>query len=100
MAPKEDSIPELNRVIHERIRLGIMSILSAHEAKTFTELKELLKTTDGNLSVHGRILEDSGYIKSEKAFVDRKPLTVFYITAKGKKAFMDYLVKLKEIIRQ
>jgi DNA-binding MarR family transcriptional regulator len=100
MMKKEENLLDLNKIIHERIRLGIMSALSTRETMTFTELKELLNATDGNLSVHARILEDNSYIKSEKDFVNRKPLTIFKITPKGKKEFMDYLAKLKEIIKQ
>ena len=99
MAPKEENPLELNKVIHERIRLGIMSVVSARESITFTELRQTLNTTDGNLSVHARILEQNGYLKVEKEFVNRKPLTIFRITAKGKKEFVNYLVKLKEIIK-
>jgi len=97
---KEENPLDLNKVIHERIRLGIMSALSTRETMTFTELRELLNTTDGNLSVHARLLEENGYLKSEKKFVERKPLTVFWITASGKREFMDYLAKLKGIIKQ
>ena len=97
---KEENPFDLNKIIHERIRLGIMSALSTRETMTFTEIRELLKTTDGNLSVHARLLEENGYIKSEKKFLDRKPLTVFRITATGKKEFMGYLSMLKGIIKQ
>lgn len=97
---KEENPLDLNKVIHERIRLGIMSALSTRETMTFTELRELLSTTDGNLSVHARILEENGYIKSDKKFVGRKPLTVFRITASGKREFMNYLLMLKVIIKQ
>lgn len=97
---KEENLLDLNKIIHERIRLGIMSALSTRETMTFTELRKLLNTTDGNLSVHARILEDNSYLKSEKEFVNRKPLTIFKITVRGKKEFMDYLAKLKGIIKQ
>jgi DNA-binding transcriptional ArsR family regulator len=100
MSAKEQNPLDLNKVIHERIRLGIMSVLSASEEVSFNELKEKLATTDGNLSVHARVLEDAGYIKIEKKFVERKPLTAFRITGKGKKEFVEYLAKLKDIIKK
>ena len=100
MGKKEETALDLNKIIHERIRLGIMSVCATRGIVSFTELKKILKTTDGNLSVHARILEESGYLKSEKKFVKRKPLTLFRVTARGKKEFMSYLIKYKEIIRR
>lgn len=92
-------VGRLNAVIHERARLGIMSVLAARPATTFTELKRLLDLTDGNLSVHLRLLEKSGYVDIEKKFVDRKPQTTVRISRKGRLAFEHYVQVLGEIVR-
>lgn len=89
---------ELDRLIHERIRLGILSALAANESLTFGELKGILKTTDGNLSVHARKLEEAGYIKVTKAFEDRKPKTEYRLTPKGRRALEVYLNQMAEIL--
>ena len=91
-------VSRLNAVIHERARLGLMSVLAARRAATFTELKALLDLTDGNLSVHLRILEKSGYVEIEKKFVERKPQTAVRISRKGRIAFEHYLSVLGEIV--
>jgi DNA-binding MarR family transcriptional regulator len=88
-----------DRLIHERIRLGIMSALSVNRTMSFTELKELLKTTDGNLSRHARKLEDAGYIGCKKKFTDRIPKTEYSITAKGKRRFDKHLEHMEALIR-
>ena len=93
-------VSRLNAVIHERARLGIMSVLAARPASTFTELKSLLDMTDGNLSVHLRLLEKSGYVEIAKKFVDRKPLTTVKISRKGKIAFEHYVQVLEEIVKR
>src|SRR5690606_41417651 len=85
---------DFDRLIYERIRLGIMSALSVNESMTFNELKELLKTTDGNLSVHGRKLEEAGYIACRKSFSARVPKTEFSLTPKGRRVFERYLNQL------
>ena len=90
----------LNAIIHERARLGIMSCLAAQPALTFTELRAYLDMTDGNLSVHLRLLERAGYIGLDKEFVDRKPRTTVRITRKGKLAFEHYVEVLEEIVRR
>ena len=90
---------DLDPVIHTRIRLGILSALSAAGAMSFNELKETLQTTDGNLSVHARKLEDAGYVSAAKSFVDRMPLTTYKLTVAGKKALADYLDQMEAIIR-
>lgn len=90
---------ELDPVIHTRIRLGMLSALSAGGAMTFNDLKEALQTTDGNLSVHARKLEDAGYVSATKSFVDRIPLTTFKLTAEGRAALSDYLDQMEAIIR-
>ena len=92
-------VSRLNAVIHERARLGIMSVLAAQPALSFTELKAFLEMTDGNLSVHLRILEKAGYVSMEKKFVDRKPRTTVRITRKGTLAFDHYVEVLEEIVR-
>ncbi len=78
--------PKLDRLIHERLRLGILSALSVNESLTFNELKKLLDTTDGNLSVHARKLEEAGYIACAKSFEGRIPRTDYRLTAPGKRA--------------
>lgn len=93
-------VNRLNAVIHERSRLGIMSGLAARPALTFTELKALLDMTDGNLSVHLRILERAGYVSIEKKFVERKPQTTVRMTRKGRLAFEHYVEVLEEIVRK
>ena len=94
------SVSRLNAVIHERARLGIMSVLAARSALTFAELKTLLDLTDGNLSVHLRILEQAGYVSIEKKFVDRKPQTTVKLSKKGRLAFEHYVEVLEEIVRK
>jgi len=94
------SVSRLNAVIHERARLGIMSALAARTAMTFSELKAILDLTDGNLSVHLRILEQAGYVAIEKKFVDRKPQTTVKLSKKGRLAFEHYVEVLEEIVRK
>lgn len=91
---------ELDELIHERVRLGIMSALAAGGETTFTELRDMLKLTDGNLSVHARVLEKAGYLSIEKAFVDRRPRTSLKLSAKGKDAFRRYVDRLEELVKQ
>ncbi len=91
-------IGQIDDVIHGRMRLGIMAYLADAEAADFNELKELLKATQGNLSVHLRKLEEAEYIAIEKSFLGRKPLTRARITAKGRKAFAAYLEALGKLI--
>ncbi len=88
----------IDKLVHERARLGIMSSLAAAGPMTFSELKETLGMTDGNLSVHARVLEGAGYIRIEKQFVGRKPQTTMSLTAKGSKAFTDYVAYLESIV--
>jgi DNA-binding MarR family transcriptional regulator len=89
---------ELDRVIHERLRLGILSALAVNTSMTFNELKSALKTTDGNLSVHARKLEDAEYISCEKSFDGRMPRTEYKITASGRRAFERYLDNMEQVI--
>lgn len=93
------SIPELDRLIHERMRLGIVSALAANPSLTFNELKKLLKTTDGNLSVHARKLEEANYIHCAKSFEGRMPKTEYRLTAAGRRAFEKYLDHMEALIQ-
>ncbi len=91
--------PNLDRLIHERMRLGIVSALAANESLAFNDLKKLLKTTDGNLSVHARKLEDAGYITCTKFFDGRLPKTEYSLTAEGRRALERYLDHMEALIR-
>jgi DNA-binding MarR family transcriptional regulator len=88
----------LDRVIHERMRLAIVSALAVNPTLSFTELKALLKTTDGNLSVHARKLEDAGYIACSKSFEGRLPRTDYRLTAAGRRALEHYLSHMEALI--
>lgn len=89
----------LDRLIHERIRLGILSALAVNEAMSFNDLKKLLGTTDGNLSVHARKLEEANYIACTKSFEGRVPKTEYAITAAGRRALERYLDHMEALIR-
>jgi DNA-binding MarR family transcriptional regulator len=91
---------ELDRVIHERVRLAIVSALAGNESLSFHDLKELLGTTDGNLSVHARRLEEAGYIVCEKSFAGRVPRTDYHITAAGRRALHRYLDHMEALIKR
>jgi DNA-binding HxlR family transcriptional regulator len=91
---------ELDRVIHERLRLGILSALAVNQSLTFNELKKLLHTTDGNLSVHARKLEDADYIVCEKTFANRMPRSEYRMTAVGKRALERYLDEMEALIQK
>ena len=97
-APGE--IPPLDRLIHERIRLGIISALAVNDSLSFHDLKRLLRTTDGNLSVHARKLEEAGYLACRKFFEGRVPRTEYRLTAAGRRALDQYLADMEEVIRQ
>lgn len=90
---------ELDKVIHERMRLGIISALAANETLSFTDLKNLLNTTDGNISVHARKLEEAGYLLCEKSFKGRVPLTEYRITNDGREALNRYLNHMEALIK-
>ena len=94
----ENVASDLDKVIHERLRLGIISALAANEKLSFTELKNLLDTSDGNISVHARKLEDAGYVTCEKSFSGRMPLTEYKITPDGRKALVRYLDHMEALI--
>ena len=105
-ARKEESRPEevarnatdLDRVIHERLRLGIVSALASRDALSFNDLKAALKTTDGNLSVHARRLEEAGYVECQKGFEGRIPRTTYRLTAAGRRALERYLAHMEALI--
>ena len=94
----EKSLPHLDRIIHERMRLGIVSALAVNESLTFNELKKLLQTTDGNLSVHARRLEEVQYVECTKSFEGRMPRTEYRLTVEGRKAFERYLDHMEALI--
>lgn len=92
-------LPELDRLIHERIRLGIVSALATNDSLSFNDLKRVLKTTDGNLSVHARKLEEAQYISCVKFFEGRVPRTEYRLTATGRRALAEYLDQMEQWIR-
>jgi DNA-binding MarR family transcriptional regulator len=98
-APVKQTIPDFDRIIHERMRLGIVSALAANTSLTFNELKGLLDSTDGNLSVHARKLEEAGYIACSKSFEGRMPRTEYSLTTEGRQALEKYLNHMEALIR-
>ena len=92
------SAHEIDRMIHERLRLGIISALAGNDSVTFKELKHTVKTTDGNLSVHARKLEDAGYINCSKTFEGRTPKTEYSLTPAGRRALEHYLDHMEALI--
>ena len=90
---------ELDRLIHERMRLGIVSALAVNDRLSFNDLKALMQTTDGNLSVHARKLEEAGYVTCTKAFEGRMPKTHYALTAAGRRALERYLAHMEALIR-
>jgi DNA-binding MarR family transcriptional regulator len=95
----EPAAPKLDRLIHERLRLGILSALAVNESLTFPELKKLLDTTDGNLSVHGRKLEEAGYVTVTKTFEGRVPRTEYKLAPAGRRALDRYLSHMEALIQ-
>ena len=99
-APRsENRALELDKLIHERMRLGIVSALAANDSLSFNQLKEILQTTDGNLSVHARKLEEAQYINCTKFFEGRLPKTQFSLTLRGRRELERYLDEMEELIR-
>ena len=96
--PAEPAPLELDRLIHERVRLGIVSALAVNGSLTFTDLRDLLGTTDGNLSAHARRLEDAGYVVCKKSFEGRTPKTEYALTPIGKRELNAYLNHMEAII--
>lgn len=99
-AKEKSAAPNLDRLIHERLRLGIISALAANESMTFSDLKSLMNTTDGNLSVHARKLEEAGYISCTKFFEGRLPKTEYKLTAAGRSALENYISHMESLIKQ
>jgi DNA-binding HxlR family transcriptional regulator len=99
VAAPEAAPQDLDRLIHERIRLGIVSALAVNDTLTFNDLKKVLNTTDGNLSVHARKLEEAGYVACSKTFEGRMPKTEYSLTSRGKHALERYLNHMEAIIR-
>jgi DNA-binding HxlR family transcriptional regulator len=95
-----ENLPELDRIIHERLRLGIISALAINDSLSFNDLRRLLKTTDGNLSVHARKLEEARYITCRKFFEGRIPRTEYCLTAAGRRALEKYVSQMEELIRR
>lgn len=95
----EDGAPELDRLIHERVRLGIVSALAVNQSLAFNELKGMLGLTDGNLSVHARKLEEAGYVECTKSFEGRTPRTEFHLTDSGRRALTAYLNHMEALIQ-
>lgn len=93
-----NAAPELDRLIHERLRLGIVSALAVNDSLTFNDLKKLMRTTDGNLSVHARRLEEAGYVTCTKSFEHRMPRTEYRLTTLGRRALERYLDHMEAII--
>src|SRR3984957_3887306 len=96
--PSAGSAQKLDRLIHERLRLGILSALSVNDSLAFSDLKKLLDTTDGNLSVHARKLEEAGYLSCQKSFEGRIPKTQYKLTAAGRRALERYLDHMEALI--
>jgi DNA-binding HxlR family transcriptional regulator len=98
-SPAEEGALALDRLIHERMRLGIVSALAVNDSLTFNDLKRLMGTTDGNLSVHARKLEDAAYVSCTKSFEGRVPRTEYRLTAAGRRALERYLDHMEALIR-
>jgi DNA-binding MarR family transcriptional regulator len=98
-ARPSENATNLDRLIHERTRLAIISALAVNDSLTFNELKQLLSVTDGNLSVHARKLEDAGYIACAKSFANRLPKTEYRLSAPGRRALEKYLDHMEALIR-
>ena len=97
--PREATIPDFDRLIHEKTRLAIVSALAINDSLTFNELKAILKTTDGNVSVHTRKLEEANYLSCRKSFEGRMPRTEYSLTAAGRRAFEKYLGHMEALIK-
>lgn len=97
---RASAAPPLDRLIHERMRLGIVSALAANESLSFNDLKNLVESTDGNLSVHARKLEDAGYLSCTKSFDGRVPKTEYKLTTAGRRALENYLNHMETLIQK
>lgn len=92
-------IPDFDRMIHEHVRLAIMSAVAVNEKLSFVELRDIVQTSDGNISVHARKLEDAGYIVTKKYFIGRIPRTDYQITAAGRRAFEKYIAHMEALVK-
>jgi DNA-binding transcriptional ArsR family regulator len=99
-ASRVEDLPDLDRLIHERIRLGIVSALAINESLSFNDLRRLLKTTDGNLSVHARKLEEARYVTCSKFFDGRIPRTEYRLALPGRRALEKYIEQMEDLIRR
>lgn len=99
LASVREDLPHLDRLIHEKLRLGIVSALAAAPTLTFSELKKLLDTTDGNLSVHARKLEEAGYVECLKSFEGRVPKSEYRLTEEGRRALERYLDHMEALVK-
>ena len=97
---EEFDYQKIDDVIHSRIRTAIMAVLVSVDEAEFTFIRDKIKATDGNLSVHIRKLEDNGYVNVTKKFVDRKPVSTYRLTEKGRRAFEEYIMKLESLIKR
>jgi DNA-binding MarR family transcriptional regulator len=97
---KPEPFLQLDRIIHERGRLAIMSMLAASQELSFTELRDTLEMTDGNLTTHMRTLQEAGYVSIAKSYRNRRPLTTVSLTAAGRQAFANYVALLEQIVTQ
>jgi DNA-binding HxlR family transcriptional regulator len=95
-----DELPDLDRLIHERLRLGIVSALAINDSLSFNDLRRLLKTTDGNLSVHARKLEEASYVACAKFFEGRIPHSEYRLTSTGRRALEQYIKQMEDLIRR
>lgn len=98
MSTPEPDVQALDDLIHSKVRLGAMAILASADDAEFTYLRDRLKATDGNLSTHMRRLEEAGYVEVQKQFVDRKPVTRFRLTPRGRRAFEEYVARLESLL--
>ena len=98
-AHRPPTLPDFDPLIHERLRLGILSALAVNQSLSFNDLKQLLNTTDGNLSVHARKLEDAEYVRCDKSFDGRTPRTTYQLTTSGRKALEKYLDHMESLIK-
>lgn len=90
---------EIDKLVHEKIRLGIMTVLCANKEMSFADLRDVLGTTDGNLAIHARKLEDAGLVRYSKTFVNRFPKTLYHITPKGRRAMKAYVSHMEAILK-
>jgi DNA-binding HxlR family transcriptional regulator len=98
-APAQQGMPDFDRLIHERMRLGIVSALAVNDRLSFNDLKRIMHTTDGNLSVHARKLEEAGYVQCTKSFEGRVPKTEYRLSPEGRRALERYLDHMEALIR-